>query len=344
MGLAALGGRRRPRQGLPVRAVLRRRRALLARVSSGRERARRHRPILSRRPDRPLARRGECPQPRPRVRRRRDVPGAGSLAGCGRLRRAGRATGVVLRRTGRTGHTGALERASTGRGGAPPRRSQRVARRRLGPGGPGSPPRRRRQPDPERRCALDEGCVAERDHAVRWTRLLRVPPCPSGRRPLGRGRLGPPRHAVGRLDHRRVAARPPCRCRTRCACARGGRRAVAGGGRPRGVRRPAGLGPRRFVAFRLGPARLVAALRPPGASRRAGAGDAALRCRGRVPRARLGPRSDDDGRARRWHRGRPHDGVRARRARPAGPGRAGGRPSRTPAAAVRVDRRGLRAR
>ncbi len=55
-------------------------------------------------------------------------------------------------------------------------------------------------PTPQHRGAVDARRAAERDHAARRARLLRIPARPSGRRPPGRGRVGSPRHALGRLD------------------------------------------------------------------------------------------------------------------------------------------------
>ena len=87
---------------------------------------------------------------------------------------------------------------------------------------------------------------------------------------------------------------------------------MAGGGRPRGVGRTAGLGhaTARCASSRTGGAG-GSPMPTPGGPATARRPRALTDVRGRVPRARLGARSDDHGRAGRRHGRRPHDRVRA---------------------------------
>ena len=114
----------------------------------------------------------------------------------------------------------------------------------------------------------------------------------------GRGGLGPPRHAVGRVVARAARARPatPDGLRRRVRRAPGASPAAR---TSRSASRP--WAARRRAALRLGPARLVAALRLPGGPGDGCGARAAHRRGGRVPRARLGARPGDHGRARRRH-------------------------------------------
>ena len=168
------------------------------------------------------------------------------------------------------------------------------------------------------------------------------------RRPLGRGGLGSSRHAVGRLGGRGAARSSAAPGATKGAVMRSRRpRALAGGGRSRGVGRPAGLGTRRFTALSSRTGEVGGSPTSTPGSRRGQVEPIALTTlRGRVPRARLGAQSDDHRRARRRHGRGTHDDGRPRRARQAGPRRMGGRPTTagSPRAALRVDQRALRAR
>ena len=185
---------------------------------------------------------------------------------------------------------------------------------------------------------------AGRDHAARGARLLRFPPCPSGRRPPRRRRLGPPRHAVGRLGRARAAprtgcpgdaARPPSR--------RTGAAWLVAGGPEESVGQPAWArdGSLRFVSDRRGWWQPYAHPGRPGTAEATALDGGA----GRVPRARLGARADDHGRAGRRHGRGPHDGVRAatRLVLVGAAGRATAAPAQLPTA-LRLDQRALRPR
>ena len=258
-----------------------------------------------------------------------------------RLRRPGRPARVVLRRPGRSGPAPQPLTAPAPEGDVHNHGGLSAhGRRRLGPGGARGPPPEGAAGRPAAWWRCRRGARSRaRPRCSRATTSSGPPVCirtatawpwSSGTTPTCRGTPRPssccPWHgSPGRAGARTLEA--------------AGAAWLVAGGPEESVGQPAWRA-RRYVALRLGPAGLVAALCPPGAARTAAARPARSRdVRGRVPRAGLGARADDHGRAGRRHGGRPHDRVRPRRVwscwRPAGPTAA---PPQLPTA-VRLGRR-----
>ena len=338
-------------QGVPLGSLLRRRRALLARVAARRGR--------SRGPGAAPTRTAVADHSPPAVSIRSRVHEYGGGAVCLVPGRAAGAFAYVDQADqrvwfcdgagGRGAPVGHAARADGGaaRGRGPQsRRAQRDGRRGLGRrrarGRTGRAWRARAQ----RRRALDPAVSrALPVHAPRRTRLLRAAPGRRGGDAPGGGRVGPPRHALGRVGRPGGAALAAVDAAP--AAPRSQRRARRGRSRAGRASRWASRrwGRDGTPALRLGPRRVVAALRPPGvpATGRGGPRLQAERPRGRVPRARLGPRAVDHGRAGRRQPRRPRDGVGA--ATPwsgSPPGAPASTPPDTLAATLRLRRRGVR--
>ena len=194
----------------------------------------------------------------------------GRSAGRLRLRGPGGPAGVVLRRRRRPragpGGAGGAERDASGGRGAQPRRAERHGGRRMGAwpsgrihregsAGPGAP---------RRRAARRRAESPVRDHAARGHDFFGTPrahptatawPWSPGTTPTCRG--------TPRACWCRRSAELPARCTGTRRCGRRDRRSTSPAAPRRSVGQPAWDRDGR-VALRLGSARLVAALRPPG--------------------------------------------------------------------------------